>query len=75
MEMNRELKAFGNFFTAAEKEFPDEMSRRTSRITIRNTWSSVWSWRASRHCTRGRPAVSSEASCCVKIANSPIGSL
>src|SRR4051812_3573979 len=73
--MNSVLKELGNFFTADEKELPEEISVRTSRITMRKHWSSVWSCNASRHCTSGRPAVSSEASCCVKIANSPIGNL
>ena len=37
IEMNNVLKALGNFFTASEKELPDEISARTSRITMRNT--------------------------------------
>ena len=62
-------------FTAAEKELPEEMSRRTSRIRMRKQGSSVWSCRASRHCTRGRPAVRRDESCWVKIASSGRGSL
>src|SRR5271168_5058257 len=73
--MKRVGNALGNFLTEDEKELPCEMSRRTSRMMIRKRGSSVWSWRASRHCTSGRPATSSEASCCVNIVSSPRGSL
>src|SRR5258706_5120880 len=73
MEQKRVLKVFGNFFTADENELPCDMSPRTSRMTIRKQGSSVWSCNASRHCTNGRPAVSKDASCCVKMASSPNG--
>src|ERR1700685_3559777 len=71
MEMKSVGNALGNFLTEDEKELPWEMSSRTSRTMIRNTGSSVWSWRASRHWTRGRPAVRSDESCWVNIVSSP----
>src|ERR1039458_9139339 len=72
--MNKGGKLLGNFLTEEENELPEEMSCFTSRMTTQNTWSSVWSCNASSDCTNGRPAVSSDASCWVKIASSPSGS-